>query len=75
MGLILLFVRIARSSFDVKYKALGFDIFQKSNENGSLTISSLYSLPVFFKEDISKKYEAFRSVPWTCKIRQIFRSR
>ena len=38
MGLILLFVRITRSSFDVKYKAPGFDIFQKSNENGSLTL-------------------------------------
>ena len=38
MGLILLFVRIVRSSFDVKYKAPGFDIFQKSNENGSLTL-------------------------------------
>ena len=38
MGLILLFVRITRSSFDVKYKAPGFDILQKSNENGSLTL-------------------------------------
>ena len=38
MGLILLFVRIVRSSFDVKYKAPGVDIFQKSNENGSLTL-------------------------------------
>ena len=38
MGLILLFVRITRSSFDVKYKAPGFDIFQKSNDNGSLTL-------------------------------------
>ena len=28
MGLIPLFVRITRSSFDVKYMALGFDIFQ-----------------------------------------------
>ena len=38
MGLILLFVRITRSSFDMKYKAPGSDIFfQKSNENGSLT--------------------------------------
>ena len=38
MDLILLFVRMTRSSFDVKYKAPGFDIFQKSNENGSLTL-------------------------------------
>ena len=38
MGVILLFVRITRSSFDVKYKAPGFDIFQKSNENCSLTL-------------------------------------
>ena len=38
MGLILLFVRITRSSFDVNFKAPGFDIFQKSNENGSLTL-------------------------------------
>ena len=38
MGLILLFVRITRSSFDVKCKTPGFDIFQKSNENGSLTL-------------------------------------
>ena len=38
MGLILLFVRITRSSFNVKYKSPGFDIFQKSNENGSLIL-------------------------------------
>ena len=38
MGLILLFARITCSSFDLKYKAPGFDIFQKSNENGSLTL-------------------------------------
>ena len=38
MGLILLLVRITPSSFDMKYKAPGFDIFQKSNENGSLTL-------------------------------------
>ena len=37
MGLILLYVRITHSSFDVKYKAPGFDIFQKSNKNGLLT--------------------------------------
>ena len=38
MGLILLFVRITHYSFDVKYKSPGFNIFQKSNENGLLTL-------------------------------------
>ena len=38
MGLILLFIRIKHSPFDMKYKAPGFDIFQKSNENGLLTL-------------------------------------
>ena len=38
MCLILLFVRITGSSFDVKYKAPAFDIFQKSNENSLLTL-------------------------------------
>ena len=41
MGLILLFEcyssEITHSSFDVKYKAPGFDIFKKYSENGSLT--------------------------------------
>ena len=78
MGLILLFVRIMRSSFDVKYKAPGFDIFQKSNENGSLTLFfMIFFCLCFVKEDISKKYEAFQAgfFPWTCKIRKIFHSR
>ena len=38
MGLMLFFVRITRSSFDVKYMALGFDIFQIPNENVSLML-------------------------------------
>ena len=77
MGLILLFVRITRSSLDVKYKAPGFDIFQKSNENG-FAHSFLHDILClcFVKEDVSKRYEAFQAgyFPWTCKIRQMFRS-
>ena len=61
----------------MKYKAPGFDIFQKSDENGSLTlffmINDILCL-CFVKEDISKEYEAFWAgyFRWTCKILQIF---
>ena len=37
MGIISLFLKITHSSFDMQYKAPGFDTFQKSNENVSLT--------------------------------------
>ena len=61
MGLILLFVRITRSSFDVKYKAPGFDIFQKSNENGSLTLFlMIFSYCVLLKRIFLKNMKLFR---------------
>ena len=61
MGLILLFVRITRSSFDVKYKAPGFDIFQKSNENGSLTLFLMIFFDcVLLKRIFLKNMKLFR---------------
>ena len=61
MGLILLFVRITCSSFDVKYKAPGFDIFRKSNENGSLILFLMIFFDcVLFKRIFLKNMKLFR---------------
>ena len=46
--------------FDVKYKAPGFDIFQKSNENGSLTLFfMIFFACVLLKRIFPKKMKLF----------------
>ena len=61
MGLTLLFVRITRSSFNVKYKAPGFDIFQKSDENGLLTLFfMIFFACVLLKRIFLKNMKLFR---------------
>ena len=46
-------------SFDVKYKAPGFDIFQKSNENGSLTRLMIFLDCVLLKRIFLKDMKLF----------------
>ena len=71
MGLILLFVRITRSFFDVKYKAPGFVIFQKSNENGSLTLFfMMFFACVLLKRIFLKNMKLF----WQAIFRGLVRS-
>ena len=78
MGLILLFVRITRSSFDIKHKAPRFDIFQKSNENGSLTLFLvIFFACVFFKRIFLKNMKLFGQAIFRGLVRFVknFRSR
>ena len=60
MGLMPFFVRITRSSFNVEYKAPGFDILQNPNENVLLALFFMILFAMCFVEgDISKNMKLF----------------
>ena len=60
MGLMPFFVRITRSSFNVKYKAPEFDILQNPNENVLLALFFMILFALCFVEgDISKNMKLF----------------
>ena len=59
MGLIPFFVRITRSSFDVKYKAPGFDIFKNPMKCFAGTFHYDILCLCFVEGDISKNMKLF----------------